>query len=495
MRDSGGRITGLATVDFSLADLQDMIGRMRMTPGTQAAAVDRSSGRIIAYSADPNLVMDEPDALPWGDQLNLERNYPPGRAVRSDVQYGDGSYFLFSAPADADILLALLVPRSELFAKIHRIRDSAYWVLAVVVAALLLLTAAIVHLAGKHVVGPIVRATATARSIAAGDLRAAARDLDGRAERPGLSRDEIGQLSVSFATMTERLNHLIGDLQETGGMINTSSGDIGRAAGRIEADMSRQEEAAREVTDFSERISENSRRLAHNMRSAGGAVEETAGLADEGRRRISRMYDGLNDVLNASTALNRRLGAVGAKTANINRIVTTITKVADQINLLSLNAAIESEKAGEQGRGFAVVAREIRRLADQASIAVWDIEDTLKKTSDAIEAGMTETDRFTGQVKEGVREINEIGRQLEAIIERVQNLPAQIQGLNRDVEDQAGQAQRAGAALVELTDLTQDITARMRGFMEVAGRLREVARNLDDQISEFKVESQDTGEE
>ena len=87
----------------------------------------------------------------------------------------------------------------------------------------------------------------------------------------------------------------------------------------------------------------------------------------------------MGGVMEAAGSVNAKLAALNQEAGNITPVVTTITKVADQTNLLSLNAAIEAEKAGEFGRGFGVVATEIRRLADQTAVATLDIEQTVKK--------------------------------------------------------------------------------------------------------------------
>ena len=107
---------------------------------------------------------------------------------------------------------------------------------------------------------------------------------------------------------------------------------------------------------------------------------------------------------------------------NINLVVTTITKVADQTNLLSINAAIEAEKAGEYGLGFLVVAREIRRLADQTAVATLDIERMVKEMQYSVSAGVMEMDKFSEQVRQVVSEVGTIGGQLGQIITSVQGL-------------------------------------------------------------------------
>src|SRR5947207_13543660 len=101
-------------------------------------------------------------------------------------------------------------------------------------------------------------------------------------------------------------------------------------------------------------------------------------------------------------------------------MVTTITKVADQTNLLSLNAAIEAEKAGEYGRGFSVVAAEIRRLADQTAVATYDIELLVKEIQSAISAGVMGMDKFSEEVGRGIQDVHEVGSQLSRIIDEAQ---------------------------------------------------------------------------
>jgi methyl-accepting chemotaxis protein WspA len=100
-------------------------------------------------------------------------------------------------------------------------------------------------------------------------------------------------------------------------------------------------------------------------------------------------------------------------------VVTTIARVADQTNLLSLNAAIEAEKAGEYGRGFSVVATEIRRLADQTAVATYDIEQIVREIQSAVAAGVMGMDKFSEEVRRGMSEVTQVGDQLSQIIGQV----------------------------------------------------------------------------
>src|SRR6266699_6172202 len=101
------------------------------------------------------------------------------------------------------------------------------------------------------------------------------------------------------------------------------------------------------------------------------------------------------------------LTAIQERAHDITTVVTTITKVADQTNLLSLNAAIEAEKAGEYGLGFAVVATEIRRLADQTAVATFDIEQMVKEILSAVSAGVMGMDKFSEEVRRGMQDVQQ----------------------------------------------------------------------------------------
>ena len=147
----------------------------------------------------------------------------------------------------------------------------------------------------------------------------------------------------------------------------------------------------------------------------------------------------------ASDLINSRLALLSEKATNIGMVVTTISKVADQTNLLSLNAAIEAEKAGEHGRGFAVVAREIRRLADQTAVATFDIEQIVKEMQSAVSAGVMGIDKFADEVRRGREAIGEVTTQLTEIIAQVQTLPPSFESCERGsavAVDQCGADQR-----------------------------------------------------
>ena len=124
------------------------------------------------------------------------------------------------------------------------------------------------------------------------------------------------------------------------------------------------------------------------MNEVSEVADQSATLAGSGQVGLTRMDSTMHQCHRCAGSINTKLAVLNEEGGDINEVVTTITKVADQTNLLSLNAAIEAEKAGEYGRGFLVVAREIRRLADQTAVATFDIEHMVKEMQSAVSAGV-----------------------------------------------------------------------------------------------------------
>jgi methyl-accepting chemotaxis protein WspA len=189
----------------------------------------------------------------------------------------------------------------------------------------------------------------------------------------------------------------------------------------------------------------------------------------------------------ASTAIAQKLAAINAKVANITSVVTTINKVADQTNLLSLNAAIEAAKAGEFGQGFAVVAREIRRLADQTAVATLDIEQMVKEMQSSVSAGVMGMEKFAQEVQGAVHEVNTIGGQIARIIDQVQGLGPRFESVNEGMESQSIGARQISEAMVQLSDATRATAESQREAALVMQGLDQAARVLHREVSLFQV--------
>jgi methyl-accepting chemotaxis protein WspA len=194
-------------------------------------------------------------------------------------------------------------------------------------------------------------------------------------------------------------------------------------------------------------------------------------------------------VMEAAASISVKLAVLNEKAGNINQVVTTITKVADQTNLLSLNAAIEAEKAGEYGRGFAVVATEIRRLADQTAVATYDIEQMVKDMQSAVAAGVMGMDKFSEEVRRGMQEVQQVGGQLSQIIQQVQLLAPRVESVNEGMQAQATGAEQISHSLALLTEAARQTVLSLNQSSAAIGELNQVSSSLRNGVSRFTLQA------
>jgi methyl-accepting chemotaxis protein WspA len=217
--------------------------------------------------------------------------------------------------------------------------------------------------------------------------------------------------------------------------------------------------------------------------------QATAQAAGDSQKELIHMEKSMLNLADATTIISTKLGVIHEKANNINTIVTTITKVADQTNLLSLNAAIEAEKAGEYGTGFAVVAREIRRLADQTAVATLDIENMVKEMQGAVSTGVMEMDKFSKEVEQGVDDVRNISTKLELIIQQVQTLTPRFQDVSNSVEGQSQGAEQISQAMVQLSEASSQTAESLVEVNGAISQLNSAAQALRQEIARFRVDN------
>jgi methyl-accepting chemotaxis protein WspA len=302
-------------------------------------------------------------------------------------------------------------------------------------------------------------------------------------------QDEIGKLMVAFRTMTQNLNSLIHQVQQSGILITASATQIAASGKQLEATMTEQVASTNEVAGTAKKIAANSKQLLKTIDDVEHTSEVTGLAAGDSQKDLLQMEKTMKVLAHSTSSISAKLGVISDKANSINGIVTTITKVADQTNLLSLNAAIEAEKAGEYGTGFAVVAREIRRLADQTAVATLDIENMVKEMQAAVSTGVMEMDKFTKEVERGVDDVHNIGSKLESIIGQVQTLTPQFDQVGKSMEGQSEGAQQISEAMVQLSESSAQTSQSLREINSAISQLNEAAQGLRKEISHFKVAS------
>ncbi|MFS2219019.1 methyl-accepting chemotaxis protein [Telluria sp. Tellsp104] len=315
--------------------------------------------------------------------------------------------------------------------------------------------------------------------------RAASGDLTGTVTIAG--SDAIGRLGEGLGTMLGSLRTLVSNVQRAGIQVTTSATQIAASARQQEATGIEQAQTSVEVLSTTREISANTSQLLRTMEEAGEVADYTTAATAEAQGNLTRMDQSMQQMVAATDAITAKLATLSEKASNINSVLTTITKVADQTNILSLNAAIEAEKAGEAGRGFAVVAAEIRRLADQTSVSTWDIEQMLKEMQSAVSASVMGMDKFTEDIRRSVGEARHVAEQLSGMTEQVRKLAPRFDLVLQGMQSQAVGASQITATMTQLSDASQQTVDSLKATSEAVHQLQYAATDLQQSVATFSV--------
>jgi methyl-accepting chemotaxis protein WspA len=300
-------------------------------------------------------------------------------------------------------------------------------------------------------------------------------------------QDEFNTVQTGFNDMVTELAALVSQAQRSSVQVTTSVTEIAATSKQQQATATETAATTTEIGATSREIAATSRDLVRTMTEVTSAADQASILAGSGQQGLARMEDTMHSVMGAADLVNSKLAILNEKAGNINQVVVTIVKVADQTNLLSLNAAIEAEKAGEYGRGFAVVATEVRRLADQTAVATYDIEQMVREIQSAVSAGVMGMDKFSEEVRRGMFEVTQVGEQLSQIIHQVQALAPRVLMVNEGMQAQATGAEQINQALVQLGDASSQTVESLRQASFAIDELSQVAVGLRSGVSRFKV--------
>jgi methyl-accepting chemotaxis protein len=493
--DERRNLVAVSGVDVELARIYGLVSEIQNSgSGSRDAGfafLVSGSGRIIAHP-DTKLMLGKgnPGArvadLPEGPTV-LDR---PEGASMVRLAGADRRLYWVTAPA-ANWKVVLNVPNAVVSGPVGDLamRAGLLGCAGVVFSSLVLVMIA------RGISRPVVRLTSIAQQVAAGDLRGARKGLDAFADpsagagpapdRPDV--DETGQLLSAIRIMTDNLSSLIGQVQRSGLQVRSTAGLIAAASKQQEGTVHTFGGSTTQVTASAREISATSQELLTTMDSVSQVAAQTAELAESGRILLHNRQEAMNQLLAATGAISGKLSVISERAGEISEVITTITRVSEQTNLLSLNAAIEAEKAGDAGLGFAVVAREIRRLADQTAVAAVDIERMVKEMQLSVSGGVTEMGRFSQGVSRDVEEMGELTAQLDQIIRQVQGLTTRFAEVNEGMRAQSQGAEQISEAMAHLSDAARRTAASVNEFNQATEELGVAVAGLQEQVSRFRI--------
>lgn len=478
-----GKFQGIAGVDRDLRKLEELANRIKTRSGADVLVLS-PGGRVVASTVEARSGTESLEMKPisetpfklmasrWmsvtaGGSVDMFEGVDP--TLNEPCIYGvertrTGGWTIVVRRTAAEVMAP---------ARAALVRNVAIGAIgtAIVAGLLLLVTGGVVRRVG--------RAANAADRIARGDLTQEIEEAR--------SLDETGQLMRSMRTMDGSLNSLVGDVKQAGIRLNSTATEIAATSKQQEASSATFGAASNQIAAAVKEISATGQDLVRTVESVNKMASESASLATSGRAGLQSMEAVMRELDGATASIADKLNAINDRSQKITTVITTITKVADQTNILSINAAIEAEKAGEYGSGFLVIAREIRRLADQTASATLDIEQMVRQMQGAVSAGVMEMDRFSDQVRRGVRDVVSAGSQMTEIIDRVNRSTESFKQVNESMRAQSEGAQQISDAMSSLVGNANQTVQSAREFGRAAADLQSAIALLRDAVSKFKL--------
>ncbi|MFZ9125075.1 MAG: methyl-accepting chemotaxis protein [Steroidobacteraceae bacterium] len=469
-----GRFRGLAGVDRALTDIDDFLRGQRTHQSSEFLLIS-TRGRIISATGAPDLRTLPLERTPYDGWLTplYRGESSEGVLEMEDPLSGETRFLAAAAVPTGGWQLVVSVDEGEILGPV---RAEVLKTLLVIVAGLIV-AAAIAYVFTRALVGRVETAAGTAEKVAGGDLTV-------RVEAEG--SDETGVLLSSLRHMVDSLGGLLGRLKSSSVQLLSTANEITAASRKQEQINNDIGASTSEIAASTSEISATAQELLGVMREVSASSGTTAEVAAAGRTDLDSLQETMQGLLAATSSIAERLEVMAQRAESIGTVVTTITKVADQTNLLSLNAAIEAEKAGEYGAGFAVVSREIRRLADQAAVATLDIGRLVGEVQESVSSGVAEMSRFTARVRDGVREVTALSTQLGTVIEGVESLKPRFDAAHRGMEAQAAGAGQINDAMLQLRDIALLSGESSQATRAASAQLLAAVEDLKTEIARFR---------
>jgi methyl-accepting chemotaxis protein len=301
------------------------------------------------------------------------------------------------------------------------------------------------------------------------------------------SHDEIGLMMIKMKEMAGRLRQDIGKLKQVALGIAEGSMHLNTQSDTMTRTLNDQSSRATQIATASEEMSQTVIDIARNASEIANSAVETASIAEQGSRVVQQSVTESHAIAETVTRSTEVVKTLGERSQQIGEIVSVINDIADQTNLLALNAAIEAARAGEQGRGFAVVADEVRKLAERTAKATSEISVMIRGIQDEVGNAVSSMETANQKVENGVRYSIEAGTQLQKIVEAVSGLQAMVQQIASATEEMSSTSEGISGDIQEIASGSRNLTDSSRLIAQSSSELARMSDQLKTIVEHFKI--------
>ena len=305
------------------------------------------------------------------------------------------------------------------------------------------------------------------------------------AEKKG---DVIAKLFEGFNNAVENIRNMILHVQEAVQATASASTQISSSAEEMAAGAQEQNTQTGEVAAAMEEMSRTVIETAGNATTAADASRLASEKANEGAKKLAASKEGMQQIVEATDTVGTNISSLANKTDQIGEIAQVIDEIADQTNLLALNAAIEAARAGEQGRGFAVVADEVRKLAERTTKATKEIAETIKAIQVEAKEANSSMEEAGAAVKGGMELNEEVGVVLTDILNSIDGVSQQINQVAAASEEQSATAEQVSSNIEAINNVTSESAAVVQQIATASEDLNRLTENLSNLIEQFHID-------
>ncbi len=352
--------------------------------------------------------------------------------------------------------------------------------IGIALLGILALSILLAWLVSRTVTGPIKAVVNTIKDIAQGEG-----DLTRRL--PIAGKNEVGELSEWFNTFVGNLHNIISQVSGSSLQLASSALQLQQTSQQMTESIAQLSSQSTSLATAGEEMSATSGDIASNCHhaatNAGGATQK----ATQGSAVVGHSIAVMNTIAERVQRAASTVDALGVRSEQIGAIIGTIEDIADQTNLLALNAAIEAARAGEQGRGFAVVADEVRALAERTTRATKEIGEMIKAIQKETKDAVSSMEQSVTQVEQGTSHAAESGRSLQEILDIINDVTEQISQIATAAEEQTATTREISSNVMNLNDLAQQNDHSLRETAAAANDVARQAEELKRLVGHFKL--------
>ena len=388
----------------------------------------------------------------------------------------------FRGMLDSENLHQLLDLEKKL-AKTRYVSAAKAYAMVLIISAVVCLFAAIIcliisMLMKSIILAPIKKTIDVIESVAQGDLT---KRID------VISGDEIGEMATHFNLLTDKLHNTINRVAGSSNEVSSAAAMLDDATEKMATGI---EEAAMQVNSVaaaSEEMSKTSAEIAQNCVAAAKSSEKANGSASIGEEIIQDTIQVMNRINSRVQDSSRIIKSLGVRSDQIGEIVELINDVADQTNLLALNAAIEAARAGEHGRGFAVVADEVRKLAERTSGATKEIRETIHAMQSETRNAVVSMEEGVNDVGQGTVEAAKSGEALKDILHQINKVTSEINQIAVASEQETATTNEIASSIQQISQVMQETSKQIQGNTEASARLAGLSKELQEMVGQFRL--------